>query len=109
MALDIAINVTSLLRPNMIKRNTISVVTGMVVEEIALSVKYIVRNVEDRLMYEKITWKPAFVRLRSLSFDAYDSGHTAMLRSAQIRLRWTLRVCKTLYETRKEIQHIRWI
>ena len=49
MALGIAINVTSLLRPNMIKRNSISVVTGMVVEEIAHSVKYIVRNVGDRV------------------------------------------------------------
>ena len=48
-------------RPNMIKRNAISVVTGMVVEKIARSVKYIVRNVEDQLMYEKMTCKPAFV------------------------------------------------
>jgi hypothetical protein len=45
----------------MIKRNAISVVTGMVVEKIARSVKYIVRNVEDQLMYEKMTCKPAFV------------------------------------------------
>jgi len=61
MALGIAINVTSLLRQNIIKRNAISVVTGMAVEKIAHSVKYIVRNVEDQLMYEKMTWKPAFV------------------------------------------------
>ena len=51
MALGIAVNVTSLLRQNIIKRNAISVVTGMAVEKIAHSVKYIVRNVEDQLMY----------------------------------------------------------
>ena len=54
MALGIAINVTSLLRSSIIKRNVISVVTGMVVEKIARSVKYIVRNVEDQLRYKKI-------------------------------------------------------
>ena len=42
--------------------------------------------------------KSVFVRLRSQLFAVYNSGHTATLRSAQIRQSRTSYVCRTLYE-----------